>query len=47
MYAQDVEKKSPFEHFADFYEQQNNQPMSEEQCEFMKALIVKVWEEDK
>ncbi len=42
----DVENKSPFELFAEFYELQNNQPMSEEQAEFMKELIEKVWEDE-
>lgn len=42
--AGDVETKSPLELFADFYENQNNQPMSDEQAEFMGALIKKVWE---
>ena len=40
----DMEQKSPFELFADFYEQQNNQPMGEEQAAFMRALIEKTWE---
>lgn len=42
--AQDVEKKTPLEHFADFYRIQNNQQMSEEQRAFMQELIEKVWE---
>lgn len=42
--AQDVEKKSPLEHFADFYRIQNNQEMNEEQRAFMQELIEKVWE---
>lgn len=45
--AEDVEKKTPFEHFAEFYEEQNNQPMNEKQSEFMKKLIMEVWEESK
>ncbi|MBO4220313.1 MAG: exonuclease SbcCD subunit D [Clostridia bacterium] len=36
--------KTPFELFADFYELQNNQPMSEEQAEYMRELIGKTWE---
>ena len=39
-----VETKTPFELFADFYEQQNNQPMSAEQADYMKDLIEKIWE---
>jgi DNA repair protein SbcD/Mre11 len=45
--ATDVENKSPFELFSDFYELQNNQPMSDEQSEFMTKLIEKIWEEEK
>lgn len=42
--ASDVESKSPLELFSDFYELQNNQPMSPEQSEYMKSLIEKTWE---
>ena len=42
--AVDVESKSPLELFSDFYELQNNQPMSPEQSEYMKLLIEKTWE---
>lgn len=42
--AEDVEKKSPYEHFSDFYEKQNNQPMNDKQSEFMKKLIEEIWE---
>ncbi len=40
----DMEKKSELELFADFYVQQNGQPMSEEQKAFMRELIETVWE---
>lgn len=40
----DVEKKTPFELFADFYDLQNNQPMSEAQAGYIKDLIEKIWE---
>ncbi len=40
----DVETKSPFELFCEFYEMQNNQPMSEEQSSFVSDLIEKIWE---
>ena len=43
--AGDVEKKSPFEHFAEFYEMQNNQSMSDEQSSFIKILVEQVWED--
>ena len=41
--AQEIEKKSPLALLQDFYEQQNNQPMSEEQTAFSAALIEKIW----
>ena len=40
----DADSKSPLELFAEFYELQNNQPMSAEQYEFMNSLIEQVWE---
>lgn len=40
----DVETKSPLELFSDFYENQNNQPMNEEQTEYIQNLIEKIWE---
>lgn len=40
----EVEKKTPFELFADFYDQQNNQPMNEEQAVYIQRLIKTVWE---
>ena len=44
--ADDVEFKSPSELFSDFYQTQNNQPMSPEQMEFMRELIEKTWEDE-
>lgn len=38
------DRKSPYELFADFYELQNNQPMSDQQASYMKDLIEKTWE---
>lgn len=43
--ADDVESKSPLELFSDFYELQNNQPMTEEQAKFMLELVENIWEE--
>ena len=43
--AQDVEQKSPLQLFAELYEQQNNQPMSEEQSSFTQGLIESIWED--
>ena len=44
--AEAVEARTPFELFAEFYEMQNNQPMSDEQSEYMKELIAAAWEEE-
>ena len=30
----------------EFYEQQNNQPLSEEQRDYLTKLIEKIWEEE-
>lgn len=43
--AQDIETRSPLELFADFYEQQNGVPLSEEQTGFMASLIENIWED--
>ena len=43
---ENIERKSPFELFADLFKQQNNQDMSEEQEEIMRNLIDKIWEEN-
>ena len=45
--ATDVKSKSPFEHFSDFYEQQNGQKMSKEQSDFMIDLIEQIWGSEK
>ena len=42
----DVETKSPYELFADLYELQNNQPMSDVQSTYVRGLIEKIWEEE-
>lgn len=42
--AENIADKSPFEHFGEFYELQNGQPLSEEQASFMAQLIEKIWE---
>lgn len=45
--AQDVKKRSPFDLFAEFYEKQNNQPMSQLQIDFIKNLIEEIQEGEK
>lgn len=44
--AADVQKKSPLELFAQLYEQQNNQPLSDIQRTFLAQLIESIQEED-
>lgn len=44
--AENVEEKSPLELFSAFYELQNNQPMSDEQREYISSLIESIWEEE-
>lgn len=41
-----VEQRTPLELFADFYETQNNQPLSAVQTELLKELIEQIWEGD-
>lgn len=43
-YSNEIEKKSPLELFSEFYELQNNQPMKDEQKEFLQSIVEKVWE---
>jgi exonuclease SbcD len=44
---EDVETKTPIELFSEFYEKQNNQPLSTNQYTFMSELITQIWEEAK
>jgi exonuclease SbcD len=39
-----VQRKTPFELFAEFYENQNNQPMNDEQSAFIAEIIEKIRE---
>lgn len=41
---QETEHKSPMELFAEFYERQNNQSMSEKQSKFLEELAERIWE---
>ncbi len=41
--AEDVEKKSPIELFAEFFEKQNNQEMSVEQQQYVLDQIQEIW----
>lgn len=42
--AQDADRRSPLELFAEFYEKQNNAPLSTEQHACVSALIESIWE---
>lgn len=42
--AKDVEQKSKLELFEEFYEMQNNQPLSTEQKEYMECLLEEIQE---
>lgn len=44
--VEDLDKKSPLELLAEFYQFQNNQPMSDEQTAFSKELILSIWEDE-
>ena len=39
-------QKTPLEHVADFYQLQNNQPLTEEQAAFCQQLIEQLWKEE-
>lgn len=43
--ATNVESKSPLELFEEFYQAQNNQPLSDTQQAFVAQLIEKIWED--
>ena len=42
--AKDVQRKSQLQLFGELYEQQNNQPMSQQQADFTRQLIEEIWE---
>ena len=44
--AQSVESRSPLELFAEFYRLQNNQPMTQQQTDYVARLIEKIWEDE-
>jgi len=44
--VEDLEQKSPLELFAELYEKQNRQPMSQAQQQFAQGLIERIWEEE-
>ena len=39
-----IENRSPAELFGEFYKQQNNKELNEEQTKFLNGLIEKIWE---
>ena len=42
---ENIELRSPLDLFSEFYENQNNQPMTDGQSEFMESLIESIWED--
>ena len=42
-----IQKTDPLELFMDFYKTQNNKPMTDEQIDFVKELILDVWRDEK
>lgn len=44
---ENIEQRSPLDLFSEFYENQNNQPMTDEQTNFVKSLIESIWEGEK
>ena len=44
--VKDLEKKTPLELFAEFFELQNNAPMSEEQSALVQEIVESIWEEE-
>lgn len=42
---QKIETKTPLQLFCEFYEKQNNQPLSDEQLAFTQKLMETIWEE--
>lgn len=41
--AGEIVQKSPLEHFSDFYQQQNGQTLSQDQQDFVAALMEEIW----
>ena len=44
--VEDVENKSPLDLFSEFYKEQNGSEMNEEQIDFVKTIIEKIWGEN-
>ena len=45
IHTENIENKTPLQLLQEFYELQNNCPMSEEQIEFSSNVMEKIWEE--
>ena len=43
--TENLERQSPADLFAEFYEKQNNRPLSEKQSKYVRELMESVWEE--
>ncbi|MBR4858869.1 MAG: exonuclease SbcCD subunit D [Clostridia bacterium] len=44
---ENIEQRSPLDLFSEFYKNQNNQPMTDEQTDFVRTLIENIWEGNK
>ncbi len=44
--AEAVHSKSPVENFSDFFQKMNGKEMTDEQTEYIRNLITKIWEDD-
>ena len=44
--AENIKEKSPLEHFREFYQLQNGQPLSDEQTELITDIISQIWEDN-
>ncbi|MEE1010919.1 MAG: exonuclease SbcCD subunit D [Acutalibacteraceae bacterium] len=44
---ENIEQRSPLDLFSEFYKNQNNQPMTDEQTDFVRTLIEDIWEGNK
>ena len=43
-FSDELDKKSPLELFEDFFEQQNNMELNNQQKEYMETVIQEIWE---
>ena len=44
--AENINFKTPYQHFSEFYELQNGMPLSDEQSDFVSDIINQIWEDE-